>query len=554
MYVAKHSNQFNIYLGVLIAGFIIIIASCAKIVPPSGGAKDLAPPKLIASIPDSPAINFTKNEVLLEFDEYIKLSDMRNQFLVSPPLNEFPDVVVVGKKVKIKILDTLKSNTTYTLNFNSALKDFTNNNVYKDFSFNFSTGNVIDSAFLTGVVIDAFTLEPVKNVLVGVYPNLDTNALYKKPLYCAKTNDKGIYKIKNIPIGKYFITAFDDINYNYLYEKYQETIGFIVKHSTSTIQVIDTSMIIDTMAVNKHIDTIFVFKEEKSGNGIKSLNWKNYYHFTIELKKQSDTLYIIPTHNQLLKHIIKSKHNDTIQCYVVDSINNDFKIVIKDNTGWIDTISPYIQKQVFQEKNKKKTHPIIKKINAIQPPYTNMIFKSSLPIDTLYNNKVLFISDSDTIATPKLSISESKTNLIISKEYYKENTKYNIVFLPLSIHDIYGNYNVDTINIIYSTKPLDYYGQLVIELKKVSDKIIFQLLNPKGQVYSQTYYSSDTIITYPYMEQGNYKVRIIHDNDGNRQYTNGNYTLLQLPEKIQYSETPITIKTNWETIQEFIVK
>ena len=133
-----------------IYGLIILVMlySCARRGRPIGGEKDIDAPILISATPDHKSVNFDTKKIRINFNEYIKLEDVNKQLVISPPMENQPIISPVGtasKFINIKILDTLKENTTYTLNFGNSVKDNNEGNVLEQFKYVFSTGNYIDS-------------------------------------------------------------------------------------------------------------------------------------------------------------------------------------------------------------------------------------------------------------------------------------------------------------------------------------------------------------------------------------------------------------------------
>ena len=132
----------------LVAILSLIIVSCAKRGTPSGGPLDKTAPILLKASPENYSINFSGNEIRLNFDEYVKLKDVNKQLIISPPLKTIPTIVPqsgASKFIKIKILDTLQPNTTYSFNFGNSIVDNNEENPFPFFKYVFSTGSEIDS-------------------------------------------------------------------------------------------------------------------------------------------------------------------------------------------------------------------------------------------------------------------------------------------------------------------------------------------------------------------------------------------------------------------------
>ena len=88
--------------------------SCAIKVNPDGGEKDVTPPKVLQTVPANYSVNFNKKEFRIKFDEYVDVREPGRNLIVSPLLNELPEIKIKGHELIITINDTLKANTTYT--------------------------------------------------------------------------------------------------------------------------------------------------------------------------------------------------------------------------------------------------------------------------------------------------------------------------------------------------------------------------------------------------------------------------------------------------------
>lgn len=184
---------------------------CANIVPPSGGPRDSLPPVLAKATPGDSSRNFTGNRITLAFDEFVELQNAQQALIISPLPKNFPDVSYRLNTVTVRLKDTLESSTTYTLNFGDAIKDFTEGNVLKNFTYTFSTGNYIDSLELKGKVILAETGKVDTTLIVMLHTSNNDSAIVKeKPRYIAKMDSKGNFIFKNLPPKKFYLYALKD--------------------------------------------------------------------------------------------------------------------------------------------------------------------------------------------------------------------------------------------------------------------------------------------------------------------------------------------------------
>jgi hypothetical protein len=203
------------------------LTGCAQVVAPTGGPRDTIPPVLISTIPKQGMTNFTGNRITLNFNEYVIIDQLRENLLVSPTPKNDPYVDFKLKTVTIKLRDTLEPNTTYTINLGNAIRDLNENNQFKNFSFVFSTGNVIDSSELSGKVLVAETGKTDTTLLVFLYKNLVDSAVQKeKPKYIARVDAKGIFNFKNLAPGVYKIYALLDGDGSKTYNSKSEMFAF----------------------------------------------------------------------------------------------------------------------------------------------------------------------------------------------------------------------------------------------------------------------------------------------------------------------------------------
>ncbi len=188
-------------------------SGCANIIPPEGGPRDSLPPRLIKAEPGDSALNFKGNKVILTFDEFIEVQNVSENLIFSPTPFVNPYVEYKLKTVTVKLKDSLEANTTYTINFGNSIKDFTEGNPFKNFTYTFSTGSFIDSLELTGNVVLAETGRIDTTLIVMLHTNPDDSVVVKdKPRYVARLDGKGNFIFKNLPPKTFYLYALKDEN------------------------------------------------------------------------------------------------------------------------------------------------------------------------------------------------------------------------------------------------------------------------------------------------------------------------------------------------------
>ena len=206
---------------------------CANVVTPSGGPKDTIPPVVLQSVPENQATNFQDKEIHITFDEYVVLNNPTNNIFISPPLENNPDYKLSGKSLIIKFKEPLKSDATYSINFGEAIKDLHEGNIFKDYSFVFSTGENIDTLTLEGKLLQAVDHKPSADFYVMLYTNdndtisMDSLPYVSKPYYATKSDKDGKFKFSGLKDSDYLIFALKDENSNMKYDLPNESVAFL---------------------------------------------------------------------------------------------------------------------------------------------------------------------------------------------------------------------------------------------------------------------------------------------------------------------------------------
>ena len=236
-----------------------LLASCGQQVAPTGGAKDSIPPKLVLAVPELNAKNFKSDRILLYFDEYVTLESPFEKITYSPIPKVNPSPTSKLRTITIKIKDTLEPNTTYSIDFGESIKDINEGNILKNFNYAFSTGEYIDSAFLTGQVFIAESGLTDSTIVAVLHNNLDDSAVAKvKPRYFARLKGDGSFLFRNLKPGTYNLFAIKDQNGDRKYDQPSELIAFMNKtitigSDTTAILYAFEALRIDTSAPKKPI-------------------------------------------------------------------------------------------------------------------------------------------------------------------------------------------------------------------------------------------------------------------------------------------------------------
>lgn len=323
----------------LVAG-ITLLASCANIGSPDGGRYDVEPPRVIGSSPQNKSVNRTDRKINIRFNEYIKLENASEKVIISPPQQEVPNVRAEGKSVKVTLYDSLQANTTYTIDFSDAIVDNNESNPMGQYTFSFSTGPTIDTMEVSGTVLAAENLEPVKGIQVGLYPADSTwhDSIFRTRgfLRVGRTDAAGRFVIKGVKPGNYRTYALQDMDGNSFFSQKSEVIAWdtAVIATSQQPDLRPDTVWVDTATIEKirmvpyihyYPDNIVLrtFLEEGQEQHLLKTERPDPYTFTAYFTAPQDSLPAITGLNfDARKALVAepSLHNDTITYWITDTL------------------------------------------------------------------------------------------------------------------------------------------------------------------------------------------------------------------------------------------
>ncbi|KAB7528414.1 hypothetical protein F8C76_11150 [Flagellimonas olearia] len=515
---------------------------CARRGSPSGGPEDVTPPKLVRTEPDNFSINFEAQKIRLYFDELIKLQDVQNQLVVSPPLKYPPEITPQGgprKYIEILIKDTLRENTTYTLNFGQSIVDNNEGNPNSFLTYVFSTGTYIDSLTLSGAVKDAFNKKADQFISVMLY-EIDTaytdSTIYKNPPnYIASTGDSlPLFELKNLRAGKYALFALKDVNKNNMFNQKQDKIGFL--EDTITIPTDSTYLL-----------NLFLEEPDYSVS-VPSYTAKNRIIFGYQgdhEDMQIETLTQLP--DSVQTKILKDREKDTLNYWITPTdLDSIIFTVTNEKLERIDT---------FTVKTRKLPLDSLTLTSGIQGKFNfedTFSILANTPIANVDTTKIgLVVSDS--LLAPFSHVLDTLENKVEFDFEIEPNQKYRLSLLPGAISDFFGMQN-DTLDYAISTSGYADYGNLRMTLGgAVQYPLVLQLTNEQGEIQREIIAPESKIFEFSNLDPGNYVVRVIFDDNGNGKWDTGSYLKKRQPERISYYPDVIEVRANWELEQNFII-
>ena len=578
--------------------------SCARMGTPDGGWFDDDPPRVIGSVPAERDTNVTTKKITIYFDEYIKLDNPSENVMVSPPQLEVPEIKVVNKKIVVELQDTLKPNTTYTIDFSNAISDNNEGNPMGNYAFVFSTGEKIDTFEVAGSVIDAQNLEPVKGISVGLYSNLADSAFQKEPMIrIGRTDGSGHFVIKGVAPGEYRVYALQDMDGDYRFSQKSEMIAFThqtfkptagpdIRQDTiwrdslridNIVRVPFTHFYPDDvvlMAFNEVQTERYLLKTERQepdrigvyfsyGNDtlpvLRGLNFNADSAFVLEPSEKKDTLIYWLRDTTLVN---------------TDTLSLSMEYLMTDSTGRLvsqtDTLemvakTPYAKRlkekqkafeewQKEQEKKKKREEPYdsIYTVKPLEPSYkipsamapnSIVTIEMPAPLQHLDTAAIHLYSKIDTLwyrAPFRFEPVKGKLRQYqLMADWYPER-EYSLEIDTLAFTDIYGLSSAPYKQGI-KVKSLNDFATLEFQLSGVADTNIVVMLVDKGdKVLMQTKAGRSRTAEFFYVTPGTYYVRAYVDRNGNGVWDTGNYEADLQPEDVYYYPREIECKEKFD--------
>ena len=602
--IRKKMKGKGLFLPFYLFTFLLFVA-CARMGSPDGGWYDDDPPMVVSTNPVDQSTNIKTNKITILFNEFIKLEDATNKVIVSPPQLEVPEIQASGKKIIVELMDTLKENTTYTIDFSDAISDNNEGNPMGNFTYSFSTGEQIDTMEMAGYVLDASNLEPIKGILVGLYEDLADSAFKTKPmLRVSRTDSRGRFVIKGIAPGIYRAYALQDMDGDFRFSQKSEMIAF--NHETFTptskpdvrtdtvwrdslhidalIQTPYTHFLPDEITLMAFTHTLterYLVKTERQdaekfsmyfscGDSllpvIKGLNFDADSAFIIEATEKRDTVHYWLRDTTLV-------NQDTLQMDISYMMTDSLGKLVLHTDSAVEVLAkvPYEKRQKDLAKNiekwqkdqerKKKREEKYDSIYPVKPLEPKYNAPSSIDPDkkiTIEMPKPLLRCDSAAIHLYSMidsvwyeapftfrPVEHTLRNFEILAEW-QPGIEYSLEVDSAAFEDIYGLVSKAFKQGI-KVKSLDEYSTLILNLSGIADTLPLrvQLLGSSGSV-SKEVLAKGGVARFDYVTPGKYYVSAFVDANGNGIWDTGNYGTDLQPEDVYYYTREIECKEKWD--------
>lgn len=597
---------------------LLLTAACASIGNPDGGRFDETPPRVVGSSPADGAVNVSKRKVQILFDEYIKLEKASEKVVISPPQIEPANVRADGKRVKVDFYDSLRANTTYTIDFSDAIEDNNEGNPMGQYTFSFSTGDVIDTMQVSGRVLNAADLEPIKGIMVGLYPADSTwnDTLFRtRPfLRVSRTNGEGRFTIKGVKDGAYRVRALDDKDGDFVFSQKNERVAFdttvYVTGSFPDVRM-DTvwrdSLWYDSIRVVPYTHytpddvLLLAFLEDGQERHLLKTVYPEPTSFTFYFTAPSDSTPRIKGLNFDERCLVAdaSLKNDTVTFWVTDTalihrqdtlsmilsyMETDTlgQLVVTNDTLDLSPKTTYAKiaaersKQIEawekdrERRQKKAKKPLPYEENPYEriwleagfkpsgslAPNQNVRYLAKEPILEVDTTKIHFYvkKDTDWLPAPFLFMPEERS----AKSYmlYAEWEPGQKYRFVMDTAAVVSvlEHESKSVRQEFHVRAVEEYGSIFIHVISPDTGVVVQFLSKNDKVEAQQRTDKDGNADFFFMKPGEYYMRCYVDANGNGQWDTGAYASGLQPERVYYFGKPLPLKAQWDLRQDWDIR
>lgn len=591
----------------------LLVAACAN--PgsgPDGGPYDEEPPYVVATIPAQGESGVKSKNIVLRFNEFIQLESASEKVIVSPPQIETPNIEASGKRIKVTLYDSLRENTTYTIDFSDAIEDNNEGNPLGFYTFFFSTGEEVDTLEVSGTVLNAEDLEPIKGILVGLHKDTTDTAFHSFPFdRVARTNGSGKFTIKGVAPGQYRIYALQDGDGDFRFTQKSEKIAVgkdmvipssypDVRYDTLWRDTVTYDTIIERPFTHFTPDDIVLlaFTETNPTRYLLKTEYEKSEMFRIVFTAPSEHIPEIHGLNfddsKLLHRF--SSGNDTLVCWVTDTTllkqdtlalslsymeSNDSTpemalrvdtLELSPKTTWAKRMK---QRNEDIEKWEERQQKALKngrlfaeerpadwvKVSATSkrplPPDNNPVMTVDVPLARLDTSGVHLrqIVDSLEVDAPYLieDLPGMDFKIRLMGEW-RPGQRYVLTVDSAAMTSVYG----------YVNKPYEYkfevasnddFGAFFVNLRGLDGDTtaIVELLTEQGKV-ARRCPAPDGRADFFYLSPGTYYLRVLLDRDGDQAWTTGNFDQHVEPETVLYNPMSFVVRAKWDIEQDWDIR
>ena len=597
-------KRFSLFLLALI-GLTSLIAACANQgAGPDGGPYDETPPRIVGMTAPERLQNGKRTKFSLVFNELIKVDNPTEKIIVSPPQIETPEIKVSGRRITVELLDSMRPNTTYTVDFSDAITDNNEGNPLGQYTYIFSTGQTTDTMQMSGYVLNAEDLEPVKGILAGLYQQHHDSVFAQRAFdRVARTDASGFFSIKGVaPDRDYRLYALQDADGDFHFTQPSEMLGFLhndlragafrdTRYDTLWVDSVryDSIRIIpythftpDDLVVRAFkIDvntrhylkaqrdvpewfTTFFTGPSRKRPTIQGLNFDASKAFVVNASAGNDTLTYWLADTTLLRQ-------DTLRfAYTYDNWDDSLaQMLPKTDTLELVPKTTFAKRAANEAKELEKWNKQREKrekrgdFSKSQPPMVALQLRADVSSSLVPNRNILIQFDQplQRFDTKKLHLRLKKDSTYHDAPYaldtvpnnilayrlraeWRPGQEYQLVIDSAAMTSLYGRVNLATDN-KFSIAKLEDFGTVFLSLSNAHESTLVQLLGSAGKPVAQAPTKNGRAEFY-YVQPGKYYLRCFFDRNGDGKWTTGSWSPRRDPEEVYYFPKEIEVRANWD--------
>lgn len=605
----RRRHTLNLLRGVVALLFAsAFLSRCASMMTPTGGPIDSLPPVIVNMVPDNfstnrPTVNHGK--IYIEFDEFIQIKDQQKEFFTSPQMKKKPTITQRGRGIVIQLRDTLLPNTTYSLNFGSAIRDNNEGNPLYSMRYIFSTGPEIDSMVFSGYTADSYKADSVSKSFIWFFPadsvenvpEYDSTIFKYKPAVIARAETNGIFIAQNLKPIPYRIYAVEDKNDNQMYEPGSDQVGFL-DGTYNPAEMPDFAIWYDSLRqyVTAEPQLYFrmftdkAFRRQLLSESERPLQHKAMLYFgaanpritSLRFDSIPEDRVIVDPQTEgrdtiaLWFNVPSASLPDTIKGTITyfkhDTVNRLQEVTEDLKLPWrlIETKEQERERERLERERRKaeaageewtepeKENPFAFKLprSGEINPEEHLTVDFDYPLARLDSAALLltFTAGDQSIEDVPVHMRPDTAQLLrwhISAPW-KLGGEYTLTIPAGAITDVAGFSN-DSIIGKYTVFDPEKFATVKIHVVGRDDgtKYIVQLLDGNNSLKQEKRNVGTGDIRFNYVPAGDIKFRIIEDRNGNGKWDSGNLVERRQPERAEFfvnaeGEDTFATKTNWE--------
>lgn len=569
----------------------LLAAACASIGRPEGGPRDELPPVFVRSTPMPGDTGVDARSITIYFDENVQLEDAFNKVVISPVQIQAPTVTANGRRVSVRLNDTVRPDMTYTIDFGDAIKDLNEGNVLDGFALDFSTGGHIDTMRISGVVLQASNLEPAQGILVGAYSNTADSAIRTLPPdRIARTNQRGQFTIRNLAPGSYRVYAFNDLNRDFHWDR-SEDIAFLDSLVTPSVRPIE---VVDTLYSSSGADSLVVRPGHRFLPNDVLLTWFNLDYraqyvkdYRRDVRRKAllvfgaepdslprvravgggDSLDGRPASDWAVEQF--SARGDSLTLWLREPALGTDSLMLAvsyrkpdslDRLQWTTDTLRFFYREPRRSKKEIEADTLPPALDVLQVQFGSagqevnrpLQFALSQPVETFDTAAMRMEMQVDTLWKPVAlpPLLPDSADLLLGRRLdvkWAPGAKYRFIIDSAAIVGIYGEHNKPVMR-EFTVRPLEDYSNITFNIKGADSTAVVELLSASDEPVLRAPVTADGRAVFRFVNPGTYYARLFFDSDRNGRWTTGIPDSVQ-PEEVAYYPRKLDLRRNWDVEQ-----